>query len=176
MATSASIYYEWPELKPVDKPTFKMTESEAKPDIIERQWEYLLHIYPMIWSIYKGVEQYNATAEYREILHLIKDKNEPAILMLTSPGNPGHAVVAYKILEIGDDEKRVFVYENNRPYDDPADDYCVAPEKRKDRDYYATFKPLSNEALYSSVRIYLEQNLCFFNMAEHPGRRDYRPY
>jgi hypothetical protein len=160
MATSASIYYKWPELKPVDKPTFAMTEDEAKPDIIERQWEQLLHVYPIMWSIYKGTAQYNAAAEYEKILHLIKDKNEPAILTLI---NPGHAVVAYKILEISNDEKRVFVYENNRPYDDPADDYYLAPEKRKDRDYYVTFKPLSNEALYS-LGGYTWNRICAFSI------------
>ena len=160
MSASTAIYYVWPELKPVNKPTFSMKENEAKPDIFERQWEQILHIYPTAYSIIKGVLPYNAAAEYERILDYIKYKNEPILLDLLKP-KQCHSVVAYKILEIGDDEKRVYVYENNRPYDDPTDDYPLAPEKRKDKDYYATFRPISNQASYASGR-YTWERICAF--------------
>jgi len=148
MATSSSIYYVWPDLKPVDKPTFAMSQVEAKPDIIERQWEQIIHVYPIVWGIYKEEVTYNAASEYERTLNCIKDKNEPILLHLIKPFKC-HSVVAYKILEISDDEKRVYIYENNRPYDDPTDDFYLAPEKAKDRDYYATFRPISNKASYT---------------------------
>jgi hypothetical protein len=148
MAASSSSYYLWPNVKPVDKSTFNMEMGEVKPDIIERNIEQVIHIYPLIITLWERETPYNADSEYKSIAHYIKDLNKPINLMLYTDGqNGGHSVTAYKILDIGDDKKRVFVYENNLPYDDPSDNRNI--KNRKDSDYFVTFKPLSNEANYA---------------------------
>jgi len=149
MAASSLSYYLWPEVKPVDKPVFNMEEDEAKPDIVERHWEQVTHIFPMLITLQEKSFSYDAKSEYNHILHSIKDENEPKFLALGKQGeNGGHAVVAYKILDLGSDEKRVFIYENNRPYDDPSDNHY--PGTQKDKDYFVTFNLSSNSASYDS--------------------------
>jgi len=156
MAASSVKYYLWPGVKPkpIDKPTFRMTKEEVKADIIESQWEQILHFWQIIYQEIQDDKKYNAILEYNKIITEIKDHSNPVVVGLHG-NNVGHAVVAYKILEISEDEKRVYVYENNFPYDDPTDDFY--PEKKKERDYYITFRPLSNEVYYTlsgSERIY----------------------
>jgi len=126
-----------------------MTEDEAKPDIMERQFDQIIHAWPIAWSMIKGIGTYDAGEEYDKILSYIKDKGEPILLLLPASGQHGHCVAAYKILDLGDDEKRVYVYESGHPYDDPADGYSPPAGRQKSKDYFALFKPISNEASYS---------------------------
>lgn len=141
MSASSMAYYLWPDVRPVDKSTFLMEEQEVKPDIIERQWEQLLHIYPVLITAWDILLPYDATAEYEKVLHYIKDLQEPVGLALWEKGgNGGHEVVAYKVLDLGENEKRVYIYDNNYPL------YL------KRQDQYVLFKPMSNEANYNGGR------------------------
>ena len=149
MAVASSSYYLWPRVKPVNENTFSMTPAEAKPDIIERHWKQLLHIWKPLISMWKENIPYDAGEQYDEIVDYVKYLSMPVPLALRNKTEGGgHSVVAYKILELGDDDKRVFVYENNIPYDDPLDAYSPPPGHRKNEDYYITFKPISNSARY----------------------------
>jgi hypothetical protein len=150
MAASSAAYYVWPSAKPVDKDTFAMDKSEVQADIIERHMEQLIHLWSTAYDlIWKEAGEYNANEQYETVLHHIKDLSIPVLLGLRQEGKRGgHALVAYKILDLGENEKLVFVYENNHPYDAPWDTFSPDPAKCKDRDEYVTFGPLSNEASY----------------------------
>jgi hypothetical protein len=167
MAATSATYYVYPMLKPVNKATFAMTEDEAKPDIINRQWSQILYAYPFLFPLIKGLTAYSASAEYDKILDYIKDKDQPILLSLIAPA-PHHAILAYKVLDLGEDEKRVYVYENNRPYDDPTDNYSPNPAQTKDEDYYVTFSPNSNTASYTLIGspTYYWDRICAFPIAE----------
>ena len=137
MAASSLSYYLWPEIKPVNKTTFAMEESEAKGDIIERHWEQWTHIFSMLVRAGEIESDYNAAEEYDQIVQSIKDKEEPQFLFLREQSTGAdHSVVAYKVLDIGPDEKRVFIYENNFPLSEKVEDN------------YITFKPISNKVSY----------------------------
>ncbi|MFC2165964.1 IPT/TIG domain-containing protein [Acidobacteriota bacterium] len=142
MADTSVAYYVWPDIKPDNKiTTYQMTEAQAKPDIIERHWGQVLRAYPKFLD---ALISYKAKPEYDKIFNLIVNEKKPAIIALLGEmindfgvkGKVIHTVVGYKILDLGPDDKRVFVYDNNHPLG------------KKGRDYEVTFHPISNSAEY----------------------------
>ena len=131
MASTSILYKEYPEIKPVQKSTYDMTKNEASPDIRVYHRRQL----PTIFEIIPKRLNFNAGAEYNSILHHIKDLHEPIMLLMYSPG---HAVVAYKIIDLGN-EKRVYVYDNN------------APLSTMSQALHAVFQPTDNTFSYQGL-------------------------
>ena len=127
MADTSAAYYLWPEIKPDDEvSTYQMTESQAKPDIMERHWGQVLRAFPEFMEAH--ILPYKAEPEYEKIFNLIVNEKKPAIIallgeMINDFGVKGkiiHTVVGYKILDLGPDNKLVIVYDNNHPLENHA--------------------------------------------------------
>jgi hypothetical protein len=114
MSSASSLYYQHPEIKPVPKTTYAMTIDEARSDIQNYQRTQTSHIMEAIMMKTFGS---NAEAEYKTVLSNIKDSKKPIMLLMqdvVGPDTGGHAVIAYKVLDLGD-EKRIYLYDNNLP-------------------------------------------------------------
>ena len=126
-----------------------MEENEVKMDIVERHWEQGTHIFSAIIKLLEP-SFIDVKSEYNQTVQSIKNEKEPQFLFLVKQSTgESHSVVAYKILDISPDEKRVFVYENNLPYNSPSDNYDPSSDFIKAEDNYITFKPLSNKVSYT---------------------------
>ena len=115
MSNSSLIYYYHPYLKPVqNKSTYDLTLEEARAKVRTYQW----HVVGPFIEILLGLkssdpnEQYNDTLESikngRPVMHGLMERNG------AMPKKGSHAVVAYKIVDLGT-EKRVYYYDNNFP-------------------------------------------------------------
>jgi hypothetical protein len=144
MSSASASYFAWPSTKPINKDTFKMSREEAAPDILKHQFTSIIGTFSSgVRDIIERIMPYDADSEYRQAFNSIveKDPAEPSIFLLGNKNqdkdnNIGHAVVGYKILELGADEKWIFVYEVNEPLADKTyEDWII-------------FKPLSNVADY----------------------------
>ncbi|GEM_PF-2695023 len=116
MSATSSLYYRFPEIKPVAKTTYAMTKDEARSDIQYYQRTQTTHIMEAFMMRTFGS---NAEAQYNTVRSSIRDLRQPIMLLMqdvVEPYTGGHAVVAYKVLDLGD-EKRIYIYDNNRPLD-----------------------------------------------------------
>ncbi|MEM2130180.1 MAG: hypothetical protein QXZ70_06245 [Candidatus Bathyarchaeia archaeon] len=114
MAATSSLYYQFPEIKPVPKTTYAMTKDEARSDIQYYHRTQTTHIMEAFMMRTFGS---NTEAQYNAVRSSIRDRRQPIMLLMqdvAEPNTGGHAVVAYKILDLGD-EKRIYMYDNNRP-------------------------------------------------------------
>ena len=162
MASASTVWYINPKEKPLDKPTHMMSwnEPEVKARIILYQWRQVLSLFP---AVTETLLFYNAKTQYDLILRDIKS-GEPAVLAMGLPG--GHAVTAYKILDLGD-EKRVYIYENEIPLKDKKEDYYVKfnissnegkyPRLNFDKVIYVPKKLFVTPLQWSDIRKLLEQ-------------------
>lgn len=114
MSAASSFYYQFPEIKPVPKTTYAMTKDEARSDIQYYHQTQTTSIVELLMMQQFGS---NTEEQYNAVRSSIRDRSQPIILFMqdvSEPNKGGHAVVAYKILDLGD-EKRIYVYENNLP-------------------------------------------------------------
>jgi len=84
------------------------TDHFVRSHIKHFQRSQLVHIFEVIMRL----AYFSADKEYAKLLHHIKDLGEPA--MLSVYPQPNHSVLAYKIIDTGQ-EKRVYLYDNNFP-------------------------------------------------------------
>jgi|GEM_PF-5344185 len=144
MAAASADYYLDPQKKIAAVDTFKMSPGIAKPVIINYHWSQFTKLLPLLTSLSQSTSIFNPDPkdEFAKILDQVK-KNTPAVIsMRNSTGiatSINHSILAYKVLDLGLSDKRVYVYENNKPYDDPNDNYTLNPEKKKNQDYYIAF-------------------------------------
>jgi len=110
MAATSSLYYVAPEIKPVPKDTSDMTRDEARSDIQYYHRTQSTHLLEAIMMKDLGSI---TSLEYGIAHSSIKNLHYPIMLLMQAPEG-GHAVVAYQILDLGD-EKRLYLYDNNRP-------------------------------------------------------------
>jgi len=107
MASTSILYKEHPEIKPVPTATFNMDKEVVEADIqLYQRWQFA-RLFDIILK--DSSPAYNAADEYNSALHHIRDLHEPIMLMMYQPG---HTVVAYKVVALGD-EKRVYLYDSN---------------------------------------------------------------
>jgi hypothetical protein len=114
MSNSSLVYFFNPDLKPVtSKTTYEHTLLEARAKVRTYQWYGLG---PYIRALI-GLEPSEPSEQYRLTLESIR-QGRPVIhgLMDRTSILPkgAHAVVAYKIIDLGS-EKRVYYYDNNIP-------------------------------------------------------------
>ncbi len=114
MSATSSLYYQFPEIKPVPKTTYAMTKDETRSDIQYYHRTQTTHIMEAFMMSTFGS---NAEDQYNAVRSSIRDLRKPIMLLMqdvAEPNKGGHAVVAYKVLDLGD-EKRIYIYDNNRP-------------------------------------------------------------
>lgn len=115
MSNSSLVYFEFPFLIPdPDSTTYNLTLDEARGKIRTYQW-YVVG--PML-NILMGLSPDEPDDQYQLTLDSIRN-GQPVIHGLMErngilPEKGSHAVVAYKIIDFGD-EKLVFYYDNNIP-------------------------------------------------------------
>jgi hypothetical protein len=132
MAQSSIVLWDTPSERPNGKPTYQLTESEAKPIIRDH------HARQIIKAVTDRLAKPDPNAAYAGLLSRIKDQRQPAILsMFGECGQEtcGHSVTAYKIVEIGDN-KSVFLYDNENPMDGNGDDSTFAKFDTKSNIFY----------------------------------------
>lgn len=110
MSSTSSLYYQFPEIKPVSKPTYGMTIDEARSDIQFYQQRQIPHVLDSIVMQRYG---FSAKDEYARVVESIREDSVPIMLLMLSDGG-AHAVTAYKIIDLGE-EKHLYVYDNNLP-------------------------------------------------------------
>lgn len=113
MAAASSLYYQFPSIKPLPKSTFAMTRDEARADIQNYHRTQTTHILEAAMMRNFGS---NAEAGYNTVRNSIRDQHMPIMLLMQTEAG-GHAVVANKVLELGD-VKRIYLYDNNLPLSD----------------------------------------------------------
>ncbi len=101
MASSSTLYFEDPSLKPVQKPTFAMEKEEAKYEISNYQQKMFLDVLRFMLS-----PASDPATEYTKLLSKIRHDKLPTMIL-----SQKYATSAYKILERGD-FKIVYVYDN----------------------------------------------------------------
>jgi hypothetical protein len=133
MAATSSLYYQFPNIKPVPKTTYAMSRDEARSDIQNYHRTQTTSIFDVIMMSSFGS---NPVTEYESVLSSLRDQHKPIMLLMqTSDG--GHAVLAYKVLDLGD-EKRIYMYDNNLPLNS------------MNRSLYATVNTRNRTFLYAS--------------------------
>lgn len=114
MSATSSLYYQYPEIKPVAKTTYAMSIDEARTDI---QYYHRTQTSHMMEAMMMRTFGSNVETQYNAVRTSIRDSHQPIMLLMqdtVEPYSGGHAVVAYKILDLGD-EKRIYLYDNNIP-------------------------------------------------------------
>ncbi len=137
MAATSSLYYQYPEIKPVAKTTYAMGKEEVRSDIQYYQRTQTTHLMEAFMMRTFGSD---AKVQYNSVRSSIKDLHQPIMLLMqdiAEPNTGGHAVLAYKVLDLVD-EKRIYVYDNNRPLDIMT------------RSLYATVNTRNNTFMYAS--------------------------
>ncbi|MBK9714923.1 MAG: hypothetical protein IPO81_27050 [Kouleothrix sp.] len=110
MASTSILYQEYPQIKSIPKQTYELTQDEARTDIQTYHRQQLDHVLEAAMMKTFG---FDAPKEYDNVLKSIRDAHQPTMLLMYAPEG-GHAVVAYKILDLGN-EKRIYLYDNNLP-------------------------------------------------------------
>ena len=114
MAQASIIYWDTPSAKPVAKDTYAMSQSEVALDLHDQNVRQLLYAVPirMAGEYVPGLLSPNNA--YREVRQRLSgNPSTPAVLSLELPIG-GHAMVAFKVVEIGG-QKYIYLYDNNDP-------------------------------------------------------------
>ena len=126
MTSTSILYYKLPILKPVPINTYDMTIDQSLGNIKRYQrWQLVDMIEQRLFSSFDADTAYRATRDSiiagSPIIHGIYDSGKGG----------GHSVVAYKIVEL-DNENRVFYYDPNNPL------YVLDGEQEQET--YGTFR------------------------------------
>lgn len=122
MSAASLIYWDTPSSKPVAKDTYQMLLSEVEFDIQKIHVRQLIKELPVIFF---GAGSDPAASFSTLKNRLSKENSEISILNLASQwGDGGHAVIVYKIVEIGN-KKYIYVYDSNAPENTDVDDYLA---------------------------------------------------
>lgn len=142
MAVTSFIYKMRPDRKPMNINTFAISRDDAYPDIIKNHFTQIFLFGKL------NTKVFDASTEYNLLLQNIK-QGDPGVIVMPIPLH-GHGAVVYKILDFGN-RTEMFIYENNRPYDDPNDGYPLDPAKKKTRDINITMNLSGNYISYDLV-------------------------
>jgi len=119
MAQASIVYWDTPSVKPVAVDSYQMDQSVADVDIRDHHVRQALINFATITKSKVIPSTTSPERAYNGIRQrLLGSSPRPAILGIWPPGSfprGGHAVVAYKIVEVGSD-RYVFIYDNNYPY------------------------------------------------------------
>lgn len=126
MAATSALYFKDPSLKPVEKKTSEMSREEANLNINLYHRAQMLPIFRSLISgdIYfnRGFGKSSTESQmrtYEVVKRYLKENREPVIISFRGRrgnGTWGHAVLAYKLVEIeGNDKKIVYIYDSNAP-------------------------------------------------------------
>ena len=124
MANSSLVYYRNPLLRPQPKSVFTHTLDEARAKIRTYHWYSLSVMADLALrreSTDINAQYYDTRESIRRgvpVLHYMTDK--PDGILGINIGRPAHVVVAYKVVELEDDQQqwrdnRVYYYDNNFP-------------------------------------------------------------
>ncbi len=124
MSATSAIYFEEPNLRPVPKAVPDMIEQDASYNINLYQRAQMLPVFSamvdrkLLYDFYP-----NPTRAYEDIKASLRDKrqaliagfsSDPAKAGVFSPFS-GHAVLAYKLLEVSGRNPLIYVYDSNFP-------------------------------------------------------------
>jgi len=122
MSATSIRYRDYPDFKPVNKETYAMKKTD--PGVVGNIRLYFsMYGYPigleLAWTRYiRHFDNYNISEEYNKAFDFIVKENKPVMLILDykDGSGPQHSIAGYSILDL-DDEKRIYVYDNNYPGD-----------------------------------------------------------
>jgi len=118
MSATSILYWETPSIKPIQKDTFDFTKSEVEYDIQKFHVRQLLRDAPILLTgeYFPSFDLVSPSKAYNQVKERLVLETNPSILDLKQDydSNWGHAVVAYKVVEIGG-KKNIFYYDNNFP-------------------------------------------------------------
>jgi hypothetical protein len=159
MSNSSLIYFENPDINPVDSIYNDLTLAQALENIRTYQW----YVIGPTLDIWMGRMNSNTAEQYQQTLESIRSGDAVIHILIERHGlqisEGSHAVVAYKIIDLGD-KKKVFYYDNNLPLNRfpsaQAETYGVFDESGFSDPYHSTReKPyFYNEAYVLEPQIY----------------------
>jgi len=114
MSQASIIFWESPLQRPQLKNTYELDKEETESQIRDH------HTRQIVWVETETKQDSNPQDAYEDLLQLVNDQRKPAILAIyhecEDDQRCGHAITAYKIVEVGD-IKWVYVYDNEDPMD-----------------------------------------------------------
>ncbi len=118
MACSSLIYWSHPPLKPALEPVYEYSFSEARPNIEWYQRGEALFKASKAWRGMVLIGRYSASDELNLLKFNLRRGYVGSLVIYTptlpEPTDPAHAVVPYKLVQVGA-ENRVVMYDVNHP-------------------------------------------------------------
>ncbi len=163
MATASGSYFISPETKPFSPAitTYNASRAGVFADILERHSWGVISILPELMNAWIIPLTIDEPAEYQKALSQVRDMNRPAIIELFSDDvldlpkaerqlKTPHTVLCYKILDLQEEGKKLFIYDNNyqlldtdsESYNDKTDDYFVNLDSSTCRPSYGAYDRL----------------------------------
>jgi len=119
MSATSALYFTDPGNKPLSKPTSQMSLEEASTNIAIYQRAQMLPLWTAMLSDFRFFQRDQSPAKcHQAVKDALKDSREPAIIEFFGKiGNSsaGHAVLAYKLIEVAGREPVVYIYDPNFP-------------------------------------------------------------
>ena len=127
MAASAETYFANPALKPVTKTTSKMTQQEAAPAIATiQQAQICWPLNVLLRTEYYMQTELTPDKTLQTLRTFLRDKREAPMVELFGSGW-GHAVLAYKLVEVQGRDAVVYTYDPMMPATQQLQDQRVMP-------------------------------------------------
>jgi hypothetical protein len=119
MSATSGLYFMDPGNKPLSKPTSQMSQEEASTNIAIYHRAQMLPLWTAMMSDFRFFQRDQSPAKcHQAVKDALKDSREPVIIEFFGKiGNSsaGHAVLAYKLIEVAGREPVVYVYDPNFP-------------------------------------------------------------
>jgi len=115
MSATSALYFEDPSLKPLPKSVPDMTLEEASTNINIYHRAQMLPLWKSILGDELAFQRDESPSKCRQaVLDSLKNARQPVIIEFF--GNlGGHAVLAYKLIEVEGQDSVVYVYDSNSP-------------------------------------------------------------
>lgn len=160
MSATSAVYFEEPDLRPVPKEVWAMTMQEASYNIGLYHRAQIVPIFSMMVGDRLSYKLFPGPSRcYEDVKASLRDKREALILGFTNdygprvikwsdgtedvePGKPmeGHAVLAYKMVDVSGRNPVIYVYDSNFPpggWSEGDDEWMQAVEINLSRDEWS---------------------------------------
>ena len=119
MSATSALYFMDPGSRPLTKPTSQMSLEEASTNIAIYHRAQMLPLWTAMMSDFRFFQRDQSPAKcHQAVKDALKDSREPVIIEFfgrTENSTAGHAVLAYKLIEVEGREPVIYVYDPNFP-------------------------------------------------------------
>jgi hypothetical protein len=119
MAATSALYFEDPSLKPVPKPVPQMSKEEASTNVNIYHKAQMQSVFDAVITGRKfQTRDFGVAKCHQAIRSCLKDERKALIIEFFGEMNnksAGHAVLAYKLVEVNGKDPVVYVYDSNFP-------------------------------------------------------------